>query len=161
MLRLLGGEIQQDTINHHTGYSEKAKRTGSQAYLEPNSNRMQKPIGGLPVLAFSTTKNKPCHTKAQPIYSLYKGAIDCSKQQPKTNPTKHTTPHAATRNNRKAHSVIKSYQFVFTIVTTKTLIPHDTTLILAKLASKRIQQHRIRHQKTRCNPALAMMRSEG
>jgi hypothetical protein len=43
----------------------------------------------------------------------------------------------------------------------KTLIPHDTTLISAKLASNRKQQHRIRYPKRRCNPAPAMMRSEG
>jgi hypothetical protein len=42
-----GGERQRKSASSDTGYSEKAQRTGTPAYLEPNSNGMQKPIGGL------------------------------------------------------------------------------------------------------------------
>jgi hypothetical protein len=45
----------------------KAQCTGNPAYLEPNRDSLQKPIGGLSVLALFTTKNM------QP--ALYKGAI--------------------------------------------------------------------------------------
>jgi hypothetical protein len=42
-----GGERQRSSVGSDTGYSEKAQCTGKPAYLEPNSNSMQKPIGGL------------------------------------------------------------------------------------------------------------------
>ena len=42
--------------------------TGKPSYLEPISDSLQKPIGGLPALALFTTKNRTCHTKVQPIY---------------------------------------------------------------------------------------------
>jgi hypothetical protein len=55
---MMGGETQQTSLNQGTGYSNKAKRTISQAYLELNSNSMQKPVGGLSVLAdFPTNSN--------------------------------------------------------------------------------------------------------
>jgi len=43
----VGGEIQQTSLNRNMGYSDKAHCTGNPAYLEPNSNSMQKPIEGL------------------------------------------------------------------------------------------------------------------
>jgi len=39
---MLGGENQKASQNHTSGYSGKARP----AYLEPNSESMQKPIGG-------------------------------------------------------------------------------------------------------------------
>jgi hypothetical protein len=42
----LGGENQQTSLNHSKGYSIKAQLTGNPAYLEPNSDSMQKPIEG-------------------------------------------------------------------------------------------------------------------
>jgi hypothetical protein len=42
----MGGENQKGRLNHDTGYSEKAQRTGKPSYLEPNSGCMQKPIEG-------------------------------------------------------------------------------------------------------------------
>src|SRR3990170_3863802 len=68
----MGGENRQNSLNQGTGYSSKAECTGAPAYLEPNSNTMQKPIEGLPVLTPFQSKNNPCHAKVQPIY---KGAI--------------------------------------------------------------------------------------
>ena len=54
MLRLLGGEIQQTSLNSSMGYSVKARmHRKPRAYLEPNSNRLQKPIGGLSYWRFS------------------------------------------------------------------------------------------------------------
>jgi hypothetical protein len=41
-----GGENQQVSLNHTTRYSIKAHRKGT-AYLEPNSDSLQKPIEGL------------------------------------------------------------------------------------------------------------------
>jgi hypothetical protein len=63
-----GGDFQGGSLTHSSGYSAKAQCTGKPSYLEPNSRYMQKPIGGLSVLALFTTKNM------QP--ALYKGAID-------------------------------------------------------------------------------------
>src|SRR3972149_11288565 len=45
------------------------------AYLEPNRNRMQKPIGGRSVMALFTTKNR--QAKVQPIN---RGGIDCRER---------------------------------------------------------------------------------
>ena len=45
-------------------------------YLEPNRNRMQKPIGGLSVLTLSTPKNQ----------SVYKWDYTTTEQQNKHNP---------------------------------------------------------------------------
>ena len=42
----LGGERQRSSVGFDTGYSEKAHCIGKPAYLEPNSNSMQKPIEG-------------------------------------------------------------------------------------------------------------------
>jgi len=44
---MVGGENQQGSLIKVTGYSVTAHCTGKPAYLEPNSNSMQKPIGGL------------------------------------------------------------------------------------------------------------------
>ena len=46
MLRLLGGEIQQGSLNRSKGYSETAQRTGQPAYQEPNSQSLQKTYRG-------------------------------------------------------------------------------------------------------------------
>jgi len=47
------------------------------SYLEPNSESMQKPIGGLSVLALFTTNSM---LKVEPkLPSLNKGAIDCTE----------------------------------------------------------------------------------
>jgi len=43
------------------------------AYLPPNSQSMQKPIGGLSVLALSTTKRMQKTAIHSTIQSLYKG----------------------------------------------------------------------------------------
>jgi hypothetical protein len=42
-----GGESQKSKAFLNAGYSDKAHCTGKPAYLKPNSNSMQKPIGGL------------------------------------------------------------------------------------------------------------------
>ena len=55
----MGGENRQTSLNQGTGYSSKAKCTGTPAYLEPNSNGMQKPIGGLSVLAENVEDRSP------------------------------------------------------------------------------------------------------
>ena len=47
------------------------------SYLEPNRNTMQKPIGGLSVMALFSTKNSQSQTKVEPIY---KGAIVCRER---------------------------------------------------------------------------------
>ena len=44
---------------------DKRKKQLYTAYLEPNSDYMQKPIGGLPVLALFSTKNSCSHAKVQ------------------------------------------------------------------------------------------------
>jgi len=76
---MVGGENQQGSLIKVTGYSVTAHCTGKPAYLEPNSNSMQKPIGGLSVLAFSATKSmlKPADGFSSELYivPLYKGAI--------------------------------------------------------------------------------------
>jgi hypothetical protein len=51
----VGGETQQTSLNSSTGYSDKAKGTGKPAYLEPNSNSMQKPIEGAIRVCFAET----------------------------------------------------------------------------------------------------------
>jgi hypothetical protein len=71
---MLGGENQRSSINHVMGYSEKAQCTGKQAYLEPNRNSLQKPIGGRSVFAFSAAKSM-LKTRSQPIWSLL--AVHC------------------------------------------------------------------------------------
>jgi hypothetical protein len=43
----MGGESQKASLNQVTGYSTKAQRIGKPAYLEPNSDSMQKPVEGL------------------------------------------------------------------------------------------------------------------
>jgi hypothetical protein len=62
----LGGENQQTSLNHAQGYTIKAQPAGNTpSYLEPNRNRMQKPIEGLPATAENEgvgsllAKNKP------------------------------------------------------------------------------------------------------
>jgi len=125
MLRLLGGEIQQGSLNQVTGYSEKAQRTGKPSYLEPNSNSLQKPIEGLRETVFGNYLKRGYKTKiAHQFRQLHPNPEPSSK-----------TPF-------------------------KTLIPHDTTLILARTTSKTVQQHRKSHQKTRCNSTSTRMRSE-
>ena len=107
----LGGERHRESVSHVTGYSAKAQCTGNPAYLEPNSQSLQKPIEGV--------YQKKIEDKSR---------IGCSVNQ------KHAEkpePPKPTRN-----------QSPF-----KTLIPDDTTLISAKLASNRKQQHRIRYPK--------------
>jgi hypothetical protein len=80
-----GGERQRKSASSDTGYSEKAQCTGTPAYLEPNSNTLQKPIGGLSALAFSTVTHM-FHSKVQPIN---KGGIDKkSHNRPNQKPQK-------------------------------------------------------------------------
>ena len=45
-MHVSGGELERGSLTHFTGYSEKAQCTGNTAYLEPNSNRMQKTYRG-------------------------------------------------------------------------------------------------------------------
>jgi hypothetical protein len=75
VLRVQGGEVQRGSLTQFSGYSEKAQRTGKPSYLEPNSNRMQKPIEGLSLLAASSTKNNA--VSMQP--ALYKGGYSFSE----------------------------------------------------------------------------------
>jgi hypothetical protein len=56
-VKSLGGESQKASLNHVTSYSTYAQYIGKPAYLDPNRDTMQKPIGGLPVMALFTTKN--------------------------------------------------------------------------------------------------------
>jgi hypothetical protein len=58
---MLGGESQRARLNQVTGYSMKAQCTGKPAYLEPNRDSMQKPIGGL---------------SPQPLSELYKAPLN-------------------------------------------------------------------------------------
>jgi hypothetical protein len=51
----VGGETQQTSLNHSSGYSKKPNAKKNPAYLEPISQSLQKPIEGLPVLALSAT----------------------------------------------------------------------------------------------------------
>jgi hypothetical protein len=51
-----GGERQRSSIGSSTGNSDKAQCKGTPAYLEPNSNTMQKPIEGLSALAKFSAK---------------------------------------------------------------------------------------------------------
>jgi len=44
---VLGGGRQRGSLNRVTGYSVTARYTDEPAYLEPNSECMQKPIEGL------------------------------------------------------------------------------------------------------------------
>jgi hypothetical protein len=44
-----GGDSKGSSVNRNTGYSTKAQCTGKPAYLEPNRDSLQKPIGGLSV----------------------------------------------------------------------------------------------------------------
>ena len=68
---MLGGEIQRKSLNHTSGYSEEAQRIGKPAYLEPNSDSMQKPIEGLPALGLSATKkmqnSRGAYSNVEPI----------------------------------------------------------------------------------------------
>jgi hypothetical protein len=100
---VLGGDLERAGLTQFSGYSAIAQCTGKPAYLEPNSNSMQKPIGGLSSLNVTNYLKRG--------YSLSDTPEHSSK-----------SPFA-------------------------TLIPRDTTLILAKTASKTIQQNRIHHQR--------------
>jgi len=50
-----GGESQRASLNRFLGYSIYAQFTGKPAYLPPNRDSLQKPIGGLSLLALSAT----------------------------------------------------------------------------------------------------------
>jgi hypothetical protein len=45
-MKVRGGESQRSNMRFSLGYSAKAHCTGKPAYLKPNSNTMQIPIGG-------------------------------------------------------------------------------------------------------------------
>jgi hypothetical protein len=74
----MGGENQRGSLNRITGYSEKAQCTGNPAYLEPNSQSMQKPIGGRSLLAFSAFKSM-LKNQDKHIWSLI--AVHCRKDR--------------------------------------------------------------------------------
>ena len=65
MNSVLGGGSQKGSLNRFTGYSVKAQCTGEPAYLEPNSECMQKPIEGLSAVHFRCPLSKG-------------GGVDCS-----------------------------------------------------------------------------------
>jgi hypothetical protein len=70
-MRVWGGDLERGGLTFFTGYSAKAQCTGKPAYLQPNSQSMQKPVGGLPVLTISATNNYP---EVEPLFQpLYKG----------------------------------------------------------------------------------------
>ena len=56
-------------MNHETGYSDKAQCTGKPAYLEPNSDTMQEPIGGLLAQSFSVLYKREGATVTEHISS--------------------------------------------------------------------------------------------
>jgi hypothetical protein len=77
-VQLAGGERQRSSLNLDPGYSAKAHCKGNQTYLEPNSDSLHKPIGGLSVLAAFAVKSML--KKAEGAYqaevqSLYKWGI--------------------------------------------------------------------------------------
>jgi len=79
-----GGERQRSSLSIVSGYSARAQCTGNNAYLEPNRNRMQKPIEGL---------------SAPQTLSLYKrGAKKKIAQQ------LHTPTHHAAKLYQHGHS---------------------------------------------------------
>jgi len=66
----LGGERQRGSLSISLGYSAKAHSTGKPAYLHPNRNTLQKPIGGLSVMALFIAINRPAE-----VESIYRGGI--------------------------------------------------------------------------------------
>jgi hypothetical protein len=80
---MMGGENQQNSLNQGAGYSSKAECTGAPAYLKPNSQSMQKPVGGLSRVCFTETiedrsrigcsanQNHEENRKAQPHVTNY------------------------------------------------------------------------------------------
>jgi hypothetical protein len=72
-----GGERQNSSVGFDVGFSEAARCIGTRSYLEPNRDSLQKPIGGLSVMALFTINNRP---EVEPLIPpLYKGGIDCSE----------------------------------------------------------------------------------
>ena len=70
-----GGESQKSKALLNAGYSIKAQCTGKPAYLKPNSNSMQKPIGGLSVLAENVEDRSPiaCSANQKHVENYLKG----------------------------------------------------------------------------------------
>jgi hypothetical protein len=60
-MHVRGGDLERGSLTHFSGYSTKAQCTGKPAYLEPNRDSLQKPIGGL---------------SATLLPELYKGTIN-------------------------------------------------------------------------------------
>ena len=95
VLRVQGGEVQRGSLTQFSGYSEKAQCTGKPSYLEPISGSMQKPIGGLSLLATSSTKNNA--VSMQP--ALYKGGYRKKSHNSTPKSLGNTKAHPATYRN--------------------------------------------------------------
>jgi hypothetical protein len=97
----VGGENQQTSLNSSTGYSVEAECTGKPAYLEPNSNSMQKPIGGRSRIGCTVNQKhaaktqKTTNTTSQPIY---RGGISSAEH----NSTRYEEKIKSTKPTQKA-----------------------------------------------------------
>jgi hypothetical protein len=67
----MGGESQKASLNQVTGYSTYAQFTGNPAYLEPNSQSMQKPVEGRSRIGCRINQNHDENHKTQPHLPNY------------------------------------------------------------------------------------------
>jgi hypothetical protein len=105
-LMFRGGENQKSKALLNTGYSDKAQCTGKPAYLKPNSNSMQKPIGGLSCACFAETIEDRSRIgfalnqkHAEKLSLFRRGVKQKIAQQPLHKPT-----HRAAKLYQRGHS---------------------------------------------------------
>jgi hypothetical protein len=113
---VLGGERQRISLSTVSGYSAKAHCT----YLEPNSNRMQKPIGGLSASPAKTIEDRSrigCHINQKHAEKLnqFKRGLNSIAQQ-LHNPThqaaklyqhEHNNPITEVKVLSESHKMVK------------------------------------------------------